>query len=709
MQDIQKSLTKARLLFNEKEFDKASAELNQLSGLAGDELYQKLVLESAILVRCNQVEAALEKVSKAEHIAGSETEATVNIKGIAYRARNELLKAKEALERGLEKYPKSVDLAHNLSVTLADIGNFRLAEKAGLKALEINSKYIETYKNLGRIYVTERDTSKARKIFQKLDKLQPNSVDVLVGLGAIELILSRASTAKGYFERALAKDDSLSAAWANLGLCHKFLGDLQSAKKCLITASHKDPNQIEHIWNLALINLTLGEFREGWAQYEARYNPKRIAPDAVKLPNTGIPMLTKRDSVKEKHIILVQEQGYGDTFQFFRFAKNLKDEGAKKLTAIVSKEMSEIVRTLPWIDEIRTEMKDSKEVPDYWVFSMSLPARYAINSVDQIPSYEHYLAVDCEKRQKWQSVLQAREPKKLRVGLVWAGRETHSNDANRSLSISHLEPLLKMHEDIEFVSLQKGPRESDLANDTRVFACGSQLADFADTAALLSNLDLLISVDSSPVHLAGALGMPVWTFIPKIYDFRWLVDRENSPWYPSMKLLRQKQGESWQEVIIRAKEGLEKLVKNPVKRWHADQFSLFPSLEFGASNLAGVPLYLNCAFQYQLKGELDAAENMYQKCLLYEPNSLDSIRNLAALYRAKGSLNRSEEIYQYGEKIGLQDPIFYTNYANLLVHLGRLKDALAKAELALLISPNHEPAAAVKIQCHQKLIDSSKS
>ncbi len=284
----------------------------------------------------------------------------------------------------------------------------------------------------------------------------------------------------------------------------------------------------------------MGEFKEGWEQYEARYNPKRIAPDAVKLPNTSLPMLKPTDPVHGKHIILVQEQGYGDTFQFFRFAKNLKDEGAKKLTAIVSKEMAEIIRTIPWIDEIRTEMKESMEIPDCWVFSMSLPARYAINSVDQIPAYTHYLSVDAQKKAAWNSRFEGGEKKKLRVGLVWAGRETHSNDANRSLKMENLEPLLKMHKDIEFVSLQKGSREADIANDSRVLSCGPQLSNFADTASLLSNLDLLISVDSSPVHLAAALGMPVWTLIPSIYDFRWLVDREDSPWYPSMKLLRQK-------------------------------------------------------------------------------------------------------------------------------------------------------------------------
>lgn len=699
MKSAENILQEARNLFNAKQYKQSLSLLNNPELLDEKFLLQKYVLEAAIAVRTDQVDQALELIEKAESKFSAVDESTVNIKAVAYRAKGELQKAKGILQGGVEKFPKSIDLAHNLSVTAADLGEFELAEKAGLQALEINPKYVETFKNLGRIYVTTRNTLKARELFERLNTISGNSVDVLVGLGAIELIDFNPKKAKTYFEKALQKDDSLSAAWANLGLCHKFLGNYLSAKKCLETAAQKDAKQVEHVWNLSIVNLALGNFKEGWDQYEIRYNPKRIATDAVKLPTTQIPMLTRDDSVQGKTVILVQEQGYGDTFQFFRYAKLLKEEGAKKVVAIVSVEMVDIIRTIPWVDEIRSEMKGSQEAPDYWVFSMSLPARYHTDSVDQVPVFAHYLSVEAASKQRWAEALGSRAGKKLRVGLVWAGRETHSNDANRSLAITQLEPLLQLHEQIEFISLQKGSRESEVLADPRIISCGSQLNNFADTAALLSNLDLLISVDSSPVHLAGALGMPVWTLIPSIFDFRWLVNKEESPWYPSMKLFRQPIGKSWETVILRIRKELESLLAKSPVRWMADEYTLLPEFAIGKSNLAGNTLFVNCAFQHHLQGQLQTAEALYKKCLETDPRSLDAIRNLAALYRGAGDFHRSLSVYQYGETKGMQDAIFFTNYANLLIDLKQFKEAMQKADAALSINPLHEPAQNAKKQC----------
>jgi tetratricopeptide (TPR) repeat protein len=294
MKNAEIILQEARVLFNAKQYKQSLGILKNQTILEPKFILQKYVLEAAIAVRTDQVDQALLLIEKAESIFGEVDESIVNIKAVAYRAKGELQKAKGILQGGVEKFSKSIDLAHNLSVTAADLGEFELAEKAGLKALEINPKYVETFKNLGRIYVTTRNTVKARDVFERLNAISANSVDVLVGLGAIELIDFNPKKAKTYFEKALQKDDSLSAAWANLGLCHKFLGNYQSAKKCLETAAKKDPKQVEHVWNLSIVNLALGNFKEGWDQYEIRYNPKRIATDAVKLPATQIPMLTRQ-------------------------------------------------------------------------------------------------------------------------------------------------------------------------------------------------------------------------------------------------------------------------------------------------------------------------------------------------------------------------------------------------------------------------------
>jgi len=694
-------IKEAKEFFNKKLFEESKRKLEKLSNPTNKQKIHKDVIISAILVRSGNPDGALALIAEVEAKLqkGIQSEETINIKTVAYRAKNELDKAVNLLQEGLEVYPNSIDLAHNLSVTAADLGNLKLAEEAALLAIKINPRNIETYKNLGRIYVTNRSIDKARDVFNALENLTSiENVDVLVGKGAIELMQSNASSAAGLFKKALEIDDSLSAAWSNLGICYKYLGDYQNAKVCLQNAIQKDPLQIEHQWNLSLVNLALGNFVEGWSQYEVRYSPKRITPDAVKLPTTQIPMLNPSDSIVDKTVILVQEQGYGDTFQFFRFSKNLKDEGAKKIIAIVSKEMAEIVRTIPWIDEICTEIKRISEPLDFWIFSMSLPLRYKLDSEEKIPSYRQYISVDRVNKKRFEGLL-SQKLKKIRVGLVWAGRETHSNDSNRSLSFKLLEPLLEMHPDIDFVSLQKGPREVDAISDARITSYGANLNNFADTAALLSNLDLLISVDSSPVHLAGALGMPVWTLIPSIYDFRWMVERENSPWYPSMRLFRQKNGHSWDGVISQVKRELANLVKVQPTRWSADEYTLYPPLAFENSTLAGAPFYLNCAFQYHTHGDLASAKEMYQKCLAYEPKSLDALRNLAALLRNQGELREAELLYIQGHNLGIGDPIFYTNYANLLMQLGRYNEALIQAREALRQKPQHQLALAAEMQC----------
>ena len=693
-----KKIETAKQLFNAGQFQKALREINSVRSNNADIIFEKKVLEAAINVRTDQAQQGLDLINEVEKQYQKETIGTYNIKGIAYRAIKNNPKAKETLQAGLERFPESVDLAHNLSVTAADMGDFLLAETAGLKALSINPGYIETYKNLGRVYIAARDTTKALEIFTKLNTIEPDSVDALVGFGAIELLQSRPEMAAPYFEKALSKNDALSAAWANLGICHKYLGNYLESKRSIEMAISKDANQIEHVWNLALVNLALGNFKEGWKQYEVRYDPSRIAPDAVKLPNTQIPILKPENSVAGKTIVLVQEQGYGDTFQFFRLSKLLKEEGAKKIIAIVSIELKETIRTIPWIDEVRTEMRETQELPDYWSFSMSLPARYQFESPEKIPSFEPYLSINQDKKRYWDNYLSnADGNKKYRIGIVWAGRETHSNDANRSIKLSMLEPLLEMYQDIQFVALQKGGREKDAESDGRILSLGDQLKDFSDSAALLANLDLLISVDSSPVHLAGALGMPVWTLVPTFFDFRWMVDRTDSPWYPSMTLFRQQINETWESVIAKIQKQLKQTIHSKNERWSAKSFVAHPTLV--DENVAGSQLFLKSAFQYHIEGRLDLAELMYKKLLTYEPNSLDGVRNIAALYRSQGNLELAKEIYEEGERKRFEDPIFYVNYANLLMDLKRYPEAIEKAQRALAINPHHDPAKVIVDKC----------
>jgi len=648
---------------------------------------RRQVISCALDIRTGRAIEAIKKLQIIIQKFGEDEEAA-NLIGVALRASNQMQKAYEWLDPAHLKYPKSIDIVHNLAVTATDLGKLAESIEFSEKALQLNPNFVETLKNLGRVYVTKRDAVNSERVFKRLNELQPNSIDVLVGLGAVNLIHDNPFDAAKYFERALEQNQSNGPAWANLGLCYKILGEFTKSRECLMKAIEVDPQQIEHKWNLSLVQLALGDFKNGWNQYEVRFDPSRIATDRVVMPTSRCPQLLKEHSAKGKTIVLLQEQGFGDTFQFYRFAKQLKDEGAKRILAITSKELISEVKTLPWIDEVYFELKDHQAQIDYWVYPMSLPARYEIDEPNKVPCPIPYLGVYQEKYAYWHEQLKHVDAKKLRVGLVWAGRETHTNDKNRSMRLEQFQSFKKFSNDVEFISLQKGARELDeVSNGWYVEKLGSKIQDFSDSAGLLANLDLLISIDSAPVHLAGALGMPVWTLIPKMFDFRWMIDRTDTPWYPSMKLFRQKELKNWTPVIAELEQALEQWIASKPSRWRPKLLNINGDLL--QSPRAGTELMLHAGFSYHQKGQLQEAAQLYEEVRQYHPQNNDAVRNMAVIYRVVNQIPKALELYEYGARCEFRDSVFFSNYANLLNQLGRDRDALLIANKALEIDPNN--------------------
>lgn len=682
-------------LFHQGQFELAQQALNKLPIQNNSEYEKKRhVLTCAIAIRSNRAGFASEELEKIIKSYGEDAE-IANLKGVAYRNDGHLEKAFEYLKEAVKKYPDSVDINHNLSVTATDLGMLEYAIQFDEKALELNPQFVEAYKNLGRIYVTRRDGDNSKRIFEKLNTIEPNSLDVLVGFGANCLIDDDPESAARYFEKALELNPQNGPSWGNLGLCYKMLGYFDKAKHCLERACAVDPKQIEHPWNLSLIELAMGDYDQGWQRYEVRFDPTRIATDRVVLPKTQVPRLQNQHSVIGKTIVLLQEQGFGDTFQFFRFAKNLKEEGASRIIAINSKELINEVKTIPWIDEVYFELMDTQMHIDYWVYPMSLPARYQIKTPEQIPCPIPYMAAWQDKYQYWHFKLKHLDAQKIKVGLVWAGRETHTNDKNRSMKLSQFEPLKKFDYAVDFISLQKGQRELDTVNNGwQIERMGSQIQDFSDSAGLLANLDLLISIDSAPVHLGGAMGMPVWVLIPYVFDFRWMIDRTDTPWYPSVKLFRQKKAKDWESVISEIEVALTGFIQQHKTRWRPKL------LNVRAENMhtprAGKDLLLHTGFDYHQKGDLQEAINLYAEVRRYEPNNADAIRNMAVIFRAANQIPQALELYEYGARLGFQDSIFYSNYANLLNQLGRDREALEQANMALSLDPTNSYALGIR-------------
>jgi tetratricopeptide (TPR) repeat protein len=385
----------------------------------------------------------------------------------------------------------------------------------------------------------------------------------------------RLAEAEGCFTTSLAVDGNHWMTLYNYGV---FLAGRQRYAEAIDLydrAGRADPNHHLSFWNLANLLLRLGDYPRAWPLYEWRWQTDHLKPAYLQLP---MPLWTGQD-LQGKRILLHFEQGYGDGFQFIRFAKNVAERGAH-VSIFMPKEICENFEGVAGVHQIFPW----NEVPqgfDYHAPLMSLPAPLGLTT-GNIPNAVPYMFAKPERMKTWQERLPALGKKQklrtehskvptLRVGLAWCGRPTHDNDKSRSMAFTQLLPMIEGFEAAQFVSMQVGPRESDLPAlnaCTAIVRVEDQIKDFSDTAALAMQLDLLISVDTSVVHLAAALGKPVWVLIPASSDWRWLLNEgataEVTPWYPNVRLFRQSDEEGargdWAPVLARVQAALRLFV-----------------------------------------------------------------------------------------------------------------------------------------------------
>ena len=262
--------------------------------------------------------------------------------------------------------------------------------------------------------------------------------------------------------------------------------------------------------------------------------------------------------MRGKVVLLYGEQGLGDVIQFSRYAAAVKGLGAT-VFLFVSQALSDLARRIPGVDRVVLP-GEAVPAPDFHIHLMSLPAVFD-TGLDTIPATVPYVSVTGERKERWSRRLA--EVSGLRVGLVWAGSPQHVGDRQRSIALERLGALGTVS-GVSFVSLQKGDREEDANTEAGAWfveRLGPELEDLADAAAVIDELDLVICVDTALAHLAGALGKPVWVLLPTPADFRWMEEREDSPWYPTMRLFRQRVRGEWDEVIERVKAALEEAVR----------------------------------------------------------------------------------------------------------------------------------------------------
>lgn len=405
----------------------------------------------------------------------------------------------------------------------------------------------------------------AQADFERSIALNPTEAETHKNLGTLHARFGRMEQAFASFDRALALRPHFAAALNEKARALWSLQLLDEAFAVFHQSQALEPGNADTIWNLALLQMLTGDFERGLPGREARW----------KAPSLGLggrrfvqPLWLGDQPLEGKTILLHADEALGDSIQFARYVPLVAALGAQVILE-VRPAIQRFLATVPGVAHCIDRSSTPSLAFDLHCPLGSLPLAFGTR-LDTIPFAEGFLAAPPAERVKaWQDRLEDRlGPRtRLRVGLVWSGDSGHNNDHNRSISLRALAPLLDCN--VQFVSLQKGIRDQD-----RAFLCGrediidltEQLTDFSETAALVSCLDLVISVDTSVVHLAGALGAPVWTLLPFNPDWRWLLNRDDSPWYSSMRLFRQPKRGDWASVVDDVRRELEGLVST----WRGD-------------------------------------------------------------------------------------------------------------------------------------------
>jgi len=451
-------------------------------------------------------------------------------------------------EEATVSYQKAISLdsnnaeAHcNLGVVFRELGRFDEALLSFDQAISLKADFAQAYSNRGTALIGLNRLKDALDCFEKAIAIKPNLTEAHYNRGNALKELGRLKEAVVSFDDAIALKGDYPAAHSNRGNALKDQLHLSEALVSYDRAIDIDPNFADANWNKAIALLLVGNLLDGWRFFEWRWKlDVQLAPkrDFVQ------PLWLGNEDINGKTILLYAEQGLGDTIQFCRYCKEFALLGATVLLEVPGP----LVPLLQGLEGVTNLLAQGSPIPafDYYCPLLSLPLAFQTDLVT-IPSRPAYLYCPPQKLSKWRDKLGATDKK--RIGLVWSGRAAHTNDRNRSIGLQDI--LNHLPTDFEYVCLQKELREgdSDLLANGQIKFFGPEIADFTDTAALCELVDLVISVDTSVAHLAGALGKKTWILLPFAPDWRWMIDREDSPWYPSIKLFRQAADRRWESVL----------------------------------------------------------------------------------------------------------------------------------------------------------------
>jgi tetratricopeptide (TPR) repeat protein len=508
----------------------------------------------------------------------------LHLSGIIAAQSGEYVPAHKWFLQALEVNPKSAQAHGNCGVALYELGQFPEALAHYDAAIRIAPDFSQAHCNRGNalrqlqkvndaiasynqaialqpqyaaaFYNRGVALQEAEQLFAAIESycqalaLEPHNAQTHFNLGDAYHACVQLELALSCYDKAITLVPSYADAYNNRGLVLRDLGRLDEAVISFSQAIAQDPRHADAHLNMGLTFLLSGDFQSGWELYEWRWKTKGTN---LAIPNFEQKMWMGHSSLENKTILIHGEQGLGDALQFCRYLAHLKNRGARVLLA-VHHSLRALLETLDGVDAF---INKGEALPpfDFHCPLLSLPMAL-LTDLDSIPKSPAYLRADPKKVSEWAMRLGVKT--KPRIGVVWSSTSKFKGDAQRSMTFSQFQQALPPS-DFQYICLQKEIKESDLLSFSErqdVAFYGDQLHDFSDTAALVENLDLIISTCTSVPHLSGAMGKPTWVILGHVPDWRWMLHRDDSPWYPSVKLYRQDASWQWDAVVDRVRQDL---------------------------------------------------------------------------------------------------------------------------------------------------------
>lgn len=588
--------------------------------------------------------------------------------------------------------PRDAGVLKSLAAALRAAKNLTEAATVLRLALTLTPDDASSRNTLGSVLAEAGDDRAARSVFEEVLERHPDDVDGWSNLGVVEKRLDGPERAVWFYRRAIARDPRHVDSRANLGSALVEMGRWDLAESVFREALALRPTHPEARMALGMTLLASGRFEDGFREYEGRIRSERLGLVSAMPPR--IPRWTGQE-IAGRTILVLGEQGFGDVIQFVRYAAQLKSMGAGRVIVGCRRRLAALLATVEGVDEVVAE-GDSLPSADYYVFVMSLP-HLTGTTLQTVPAAVPYVTPDPERVTAWAEKL-AKRPG-FRVGVVWQGNPDPGVDRGRSLPLADLEPLAAVP-GVRLIALQKGPGSEQvdaLAGKFAIETLGPEFDEgpwaFLDTAAVMANLDLVVSTDTAALHLAGALGRPTFALLKRHAEWRWMRDREDSPWYPSIRLFRQSEAEADQRApfagaVRRLADALAAVVRG-------DRLTLRPRPVEALAPLAPRPVEARFeeALSQHKVGGVERARELYFGILADEPEHLEAIHMVGAAALQAQTWPRALILLREANRLGLVTPELRMNLAIALRRTGRVAEAEAILRAVVAEGPRPEAHA----------------